>query len=345
MDVSVHSHLTQVLPIEDISQVGHARRTAQKLAEQAGFDEADCGRVALVTTELASNLLKHAQSGELHVRVLPGDVSGDASAAVPGVEIIAIDRGKGFDVQNCMADGFSSRGTQGIGLGSILRQAQVFDVHSDARGSALLARFFPRKSVVKDLRLGITQQSLHDDPACGDVWEVAVKGQQVAIMMIDGLGHGPEAEEAGMAGARAFMRNPFADPGVLLEDLHFDMRGSRGGAAALALFDGASGKLRFIGIGNIGATLIGDDKTRGIPSHPGIVGLQYRKIPPIDYADCTGQLLIMFSDGLQSRWNLRDYPGLMYRHPAIIAAVLHRDYCRGRDDVTVLVMALETLDD
>ncbi|MEN5029239.1 ATP-binding protein [Pseudomonas sp. Ps21-P2] len=343
--MSVHSHLTQVLPIEDISQVGHARRTAQKLAEQAGFDEADCGRVALVTTELASNILKHAQSGELHVRVLPGDVSGDAASAVPGVEIIAIDRGKGFDVQNCMADGFSSRGTQGIGLGSILRQAQVFDVHSDARGSALLARFFPRKSVVKDLRLGITQQSLHDDPACGDVWEVAVKGQQVAIMMIDGLGHGPEAEEAGMAGARAFIRNPFADPGVLLEDLHFDMRGSRGGAAALALFDGASGKLRFIGIGNIGATLIGDDKTRGIPSHPGIVGLQYRKIPPIDYADCTGQLLIMFSDGLQSRWNLRDYPGLMYRHPAIIAAVLHRDYCRGRDDVTVLVMALETLDD
>jgi anti-sigma regulatory factor (Ser/Thr protein kinase) len=345
MDVSLHSHLTEVLPIEDISQVGHARRTAQKLAEQAGFDEADCGRVALVTTELASNILKHAQSGELHVRVLPGDVSGDASAAVPGVEIIAIDRGKGFDVQNCMADGFSSRGTQGIGLGSILRQAQVFDVHSDARGSALLARFFPRKSVVKDLRMGITQQSLHDAPACGDVWEVAVKGQQVAIMMIDGLGHGPEAEEAGMAGARAFMRNPFADPGVLLEDLHFDMRGSRGGAAALALFDSASGKLRFIGIGNIGATLIGDDKTRGIPSHPGIVGLQYRKIPPIDYADCTGQLLIMFSDGLQSRWNLRDYPGLMYRHPAIIAAVLHRDYCRGRDDVTVLVMALETLDD
>jgi anti-sigma regulatory factor (Ser/Thr protein kinase) len=341
MDLNLHSRLTQVLSVEDVSQVGHARRTAQKVAEDAGFDEADCGRVALVVTELASNIIKHAQNGELHVRALSGDSSGVAA----GVEIIAVDRGKGFDVQHCMADGFSTRGTQGIGLGSVLRQAQVFDVHSDPRGSVLLARFYPRKAVVKDLRMGITQHSLHDDPACGDVWEVAVKGQQVSIMMIDGLGHGPEAEEAGMAGARAFIRQPFADPGVLLEDLHFDMRGSRGGAAALAQFDGASGKLRFIGIGNIGATLIGDDKNRGIPSHPGIVGLQYRKIAPIDYADCTGQLLIMFSDGLQSRWNLRDYPGLMYRHPAIIAAVLHRDYCRGRDDVTVLVMALETLDD
>jgi anti-sigma regulatory factor (Ser/Thr protein kinase) len=341
MDVNLHSHLTQVLPIEDTSQVGHARRTAQRLAEQAGFDEADCGRVALVVTELASNILKHAQSGEVHLRALPGGVSG----AAPGVEIIAIDRGKGFDVQHCMADGFSTRGTQGIGLGSILRQAQVFDVHSDPRGSALLARFYARKALVNDLRMGITQRSLHDDPACGDVWEVAVKGQQVSMLMIDGLGHGPEAEAAGMAGARAFVRNPFADPGLLLEDLHSDMRGSRGGAVALARFDAASGRLRFIGIGNIGATLIGDDKTRGIPSHPGIVGLQYRKIAAVDYPDCTGQLLIMFSDGLQSRWNLRDYPGLMYRHPALIAAVLHRDYCRGRDDVTVMAMALETLDD
>jgi len=51
--------------------------------------------------------------------------------------------------------------------------------------------------------------------------------------------------------------------------------------------------------------------------------------------------LIMYSDGLQSRWNLQDYPGLVHRHPAVIASVLHRDFCRGRDDVTVLVVALE----
>jgi hypothetical protein len=49
----------------------------------------------------------------------------------------------------------------------------------------------------------------------------------------------------------------------------------------------------------------------------------------------------MYSDGLQSRWNLADYPGLVHCHPAVIAAVLHRDFCRGRDDVTVLVIALE----
>lgn len=337
MDLNLHSSLTQVLPIEDSSQVGHARRTAQKLAEQSGFDATDSGRVALVVTELASNILKHASHGEMHLRLLAG--------AAPGVEIIAIDRGQGFDLQDCLTDGFSTRGTQGIGLGSILRQAQVFDVHTDHRGTVLLTRFYPRLAGVRDLRVGITQHSLHDDPACGDVWELAISGQRVSVLMIDGLGHGPEAEDAAMAGARAFNREPFADPAPLLEEIHHEMRGTRGGALAIAQFDSATEKLRFIGIGNIGATLIAEDKTRGLASHPGIVGLQYRKVPAVDYPQCAGQLLIMYSDGLQSRWNLRDYPGLMYRHPAIIAAVLHRDYCRGRDDVTVLVMALETLDD
>jgi anti-sigma regulatory factor (Ser/Thr protein kinase) len=337
MDLRLHSGLTHVLPVEDSSQVGYARRTAQKMAEQLGFDATDSGRVALVVTEVASNILKHASNGELHLRVLTG--------AVPGLEVIAIDRGQGFDVHDCMIDGFSTRGTQGIGLGSMLRQAQVFDAHSDDRGSVLLMRFYPRTAVVKDLRLGVSQHSLHNDPACGDAWGLAIKGQQISVLMIDGLGHGPEAEDAAKAGAAAFHREPFADSSLLLEEIHHDMRGTRGGAVALARFEGARDGLSFIGIGNIGATLIAQDKTRGLPSHPGIVGLQYRKIQAVDYAQCTGQLLIMYSDGLQSRWNLRDYPGLMYRHPAIIAAVLHRDYCRGRDDVTVLVLALETLDD
>ena len=63
------------------------------------------------------------------------------------------------------------------------------------------------------------------------------------------------------------------------------------------------------------------------------------------YEDVAGQLLILFSGGLQSRWNLDDYPGLRHRHPALIAAVLHRDFRRGRDDVTVLAIALEGIRD
>jgi len=332
--MNISSSMTLVLAIEDSSQVGHARRTAQQLAEKNGFDPVDAGRVALVATELASNILKHAGRGELHLRELP-------RASGAGIEMLAIDRANGFDLQACLADGFSTGGTQGIGLGAVSRQTEVFDVYADSRGAVLLTRLYPRQDKAADLRIGISQHSLHDDPACGDIWHLAFDGPRISVLVIDGLGHGEDAERAARAGEQAFALAPFAAPVLALEDIHQAMTGTRGGALAIAQIDTAGDTLTFIGIGNIGATLIAADKSRGLASHPGIVGGQYRKAQPFDYAQVNGQLLIMYSDGLQSRWNLQDYPGLVHRHPAVIAAVLHRDFCRGRDDVTVLVIALE----
>ena len=332
--MNINGSLTQVLLIEDTSQIGYARRTAQRLAEQHGFSESDAGRVALVVTELASNLLKHAGRGELHLRVLPRQ--GDA-----GIELLAVDRAKGFDLEACLTDGFSTGGTQGIGLGAVSRQADVFDVYADHRGAVLLARFYPRNNRQPDLLYGVSQHSLHNDPACGDVWHLAYHGADISALIVDGLGHGEDAELAGRAGEQAFARAPFSAPTMLMEDLHRDMIGTRGGAVAFAQFHGDRANLSFTGVGNIGASLLTADKSRGLASHPGIVGVQYRKAQPFDYAHVNGHLLIMYSDGLQSRWNLQDYPGLVHRHPAVIAAILHRDFCRGRDDVTVLVVALE----
>jgi anti-sigma regulatory factor (Ser/Thr protein kinase) len=337
MDMNLSGTLTQVLPIEDVSQVGHARRTAQQLAEREGFDPTDAGRVALAVTELASNLLKHAGRGELHLRLMP-------SGAVRGVEVIAVDRGPGFDQQRCMPDGFSTGGTQGIGLGAISRQADIFDLYTDARGSVILARFYPRGSKARDVKFGASQHSLLNDPSCGDVWSLVVRDGQVSALVIDGLGHGVDAEQAARAGEAAFALTPFETSTVVLDEMHHAMKGTRGGAVAIAQFDSHRDNLRFVGIGNIGATVIGDARSHGLASHAGIVGLQYRKAQVFEHPNATGRLLVMYSDGLQSRWNLRDYPGLAYRHPGIIAALLHRDFCRGRDDVTVLVIALEAID-
>lgn len=330
--MNIGGTLTLVLPIEDSSQIGHARRTAQKLAEKHGFDATDAGRVALVATELASNILKHAARGELHLRTVPRPTGA-------GIEILAVDRAGGFDLQACLTDGFSTGGTQGIGLGAVSRQTEVFDVYADSRGAVLLARLYPRSDKAPDRRIGVSQHSLHNDPACGDVWHLAFDGPHISVLVIDGLGHGEDAERAARAGEKAFALAPFASPMLLLEDMHHAMIGTRGGALAFAQYDGDA--LKYVGIGNIGGCLIAPDKSRGLASHPGIVGGQYRKAQPFDYAHVNGHLLIMYSDGLQSRWNLQDYPGLVHRHPAVIAAVLHRDFCRGRDDVTVVVVALE----
>ena len=338
MDLSFDGSPTQVLAIEDDSQVGHARRTAQQLVQLHRFNDTDAGRVALVVTELASNLLKHAGSGELHLRMLP-------RPGATGFEVPAVDRASGFDRDACMIDGFSTGGTQGIGLGAVARQSDVFDMHTDERGTVLLARIFRSNDRDADIPYGISQHSLYNDPRCGDSWFLAFADHRISAMVVDGLGHGVEAEHAALHGREAFALQPFMAPERLMEEMHEAMRGTRGGAVAFAQFDDAHDQIRFTGIGNINASLVNPEKARGLTSHAGIVGAQYRKVQTFDYAGVRGNLLILHSDGLQSRWNLRDYPGLLQRHPAVIATVLHRDFNRGRDDVTVLVVALETVDD
>lgn len=332
MELNIGGSLTDVIVIEEESQIGQARRCAKQLAEMAGFDQNDAGRAALVATELASNIRKHAGGGELHCRVL----------ALPGgncVELVAIDRGPGFDLYRCLRDGFSTSGTQGEGLGSISRQSQLLDVFADERGAVVLARLCP--AGVKDVRFGINQHALKGETACGDTWQFSVSGTKLSALVIDGLGHGEEAEAAARAGREIFAARPFDSPDALMAALHRGMTGTRGGAAAIAQYDRDSGNLQFSGIGNIGARLLSPVNSRGLVSYPGIVGGQFRKMNTFVYPEASGQLLLMYSDGLQSRWDINDYPGLLLQHPATITAVLHRDFCRGRDDVTIMAIDLE----
>ena len=72
MELNLPGTLTEVIAIEDASQVGQVRRRALQIAAAIGFDATDAGRAALVVTELASNILKHARLGEMHLRVVPG---------------------------------------------------------------------------------------------------------------------------------------------------------------------------------------------------------------------------------------------------------------------------------
>jgi len=72
-------------------------------------------------------------------------------------------------------------------------------------------------------------------------------------------------------------------------------------------------------------------------SHNGTLGHGARQIRGYQFPWPAGALFVMHSDGLLSHWQLSDYPGLIQRHPALIAAVLYRDFSRGRDDVTVVV--------
>jgi hypothetical protein len=156
------------------------------------------------------------------------------------------------------------------------------------------------------------------------------------LFVVDGLGHGTFAAEAASVAISAFAANPFAEPQDLMVRAHGLMSKTRGGAAACARVIGD--KVTYSGVGNISGALVSAGKSQGMVSHNGTLGLHHRRNSQFEYQRDPGTLLIMHSDGVSARWELKSREYLLARHPAIIAAAIYRDHGRGRDDATVVVV-------
>ena len=318
------------IPVDDPSGRGEVRRAAVALAAALDFSEADRGRVALVATEAAGNLHKHATGGEVVLRSLSAAEGG-------GLELLAVDRGPGMaDVGKCLRDGFSTAGSPGHGLGAMGRLADRFDLHSaPGVGTAVLVRVCPGGR--PGLPVGTVCLPVAGEDECGDAWAATPDAGRLAVLVADGLGHGPAAAAAARAAVECFRAAPRTDPAAVLHRLHEALRPTRGAAAAVAVVDPFAGTLRYAGVGNISGVVIGPDGRRhGLVSHSGTLGREVRKVQAFDHPWPAGGLLVMHSDGLGSQWDLGRYPGLAARDPALVAGVLYRDARRGRDDCTVL---------
>jgi len=321
--------------VADASHIGEVRRHALALAVDCGLDETARSRVAIVATELATNIVRHAVNGSLLMQTI----------GAAGVEMIAFDHGPGMaSVDQCLADGFSTTGTSGNGLGAIRRLSDEFDIWSAPSGTAVFSRVVGRAERKVAGIAGICIP-VRGETACGDAWAVRRQDSSTLVLVVDGLGHGPEAAKAAQAAVSVFRDSAMLDTRELVQQIHSSMQGTRGGAVALARIDSGTDEFGYCAVGNIAGRVQSADNCRGLLSNNGIVGGQFRRIEEIRYGWKSPARLILHSDGLQTRWALDSYPGLIQRHPAIVAAVLYRDFCRGHDDATVVVLDLPAAND
>ncbi len=324
----------QVFAITHASDIAAARRAGQRLADELGFSETRAGQLALIVTEAGTNILKHAGEGEIHI--------GPAqSAAGVGVDVLALDSGPGIiDVDACLVDGMSTAGTAGTGLGALRRLSDEFDVYTGpGSGAAFFLRLW-RDVPPPDpcgVEIGALWMPMAGEDECGDGWAVRCDARGATLLAADGLGHGPEAARAAAAAIGALARHKAGQAGELMHETHDALRPTRGAALATARIDFDAGELRFAGVGNISGVVI-DEGRRALVSHNGIVGHNMRKVQEFSLPFGPGALCIMHSDGVQTQWDLNNYPGLAGRSAVLIAAVLMRDFIRRRDDAMVLVV-------
>ncbi|MFG2205858.1 SpoIIE family protein phosphatase [Streptomyces sp. NPDC048638] len=321
--------ITALVPIDHYSAVQLAADTAKSAAKRCPLPGSMPDQAAVVASELASNLANHAVQGALYIHQL---------ALGTGIEIVAVDRGPGIrDVQECLADGYTTNGTLGAGLGAVMRIATAFTIRSQ-----------PGHGTVAGARLAVPQQSEVDgigavcvaadrEQDCGDgVAAVEHEGMRTAVV-VDGLGHGQLASEAARTALRAFHRAPDAPVPDILTTMHRALRHTRGAAVGVLRLD--AGSAQYSGIGNIRAlTLDRHDVGHRLTGQPGVVGLNMTAprihrfpLPP----DAT---VVLHSDGVDHRWARTPTPFLHRLPPPLLAAAVLHDHRLVRDDATVLAV-------
>ncbi len=322
---------TEHVPITDVSSVGEARRRGLLLADRVGFDSVRSGDFGLLITEVSRNVLLHGGGGQM---ILLGTKNGNGSMA----RVLALDNGPGIaDITKAMDDGYSTAGTMGGGMGAMKRIATALEVFTSRLGTIVLLELGspPKKGGVQVAGMAIPYPG---ERLCGDGWAYHQTQERTVILLVDGLGHGVSAAEAAEEAIAIFGKRVERSPSEILSFVHEGLRKTRGAVAAVAEILPRQKTLNYAGVGNIYASVLSKQTSRSLVSHSGTLGLATAKIQEfkMDWPD--DAILIMHSDGLQTRWDLSSYSGLMARHPAVIGAALLRDFRRQRDDASVVVV-------
>jgi len=326
--------------IEDRSLVAFIKREIHNLALQCGFSAHRAGETDIIISELASNLIKFAGSGELLYRAV--EHQGKSR-----IELYCLDNGIGFDnVAKIMHDGYSSSNTLGQGLGAIKRLSNTFHMYS-MRGWGTVQYIEICESSdyeVPDPQLlphSVIVTNCPGEKVCGDGYHVKYIPGGFQVFVGDGLGHGPNAFEAVQSALNVFKGSIEKDPVVLIREMHERVKKSRGLVATIVSVDYASESWTICGVGNISTRIYMGMDNKTYTPYNGIIGHNIpRTLNATVVPYSLHQILVMHSDGLRTRWSLNDLTSIIKQDPGLIAAALYKDNLRGNDDATILVAKL-----
>ena len=324
--------------IEERSYVAFVKREIHEKVAQENFKESRIGEIDILVSEMTSNLIKHANGGELLYRLY-----WENERCV--FEVFCLDKGAGMNnVAQMVRDGVSTTNTLGQGLGAIQRLSDVSRIYSIpgwgtivyAKVLSVAPELFQREKIVfESTAIEVCKPG---EMVCGDGHAIRETPEETHIFFGDGLGHGLYAQEAVQTAIRSFYQSPPGQPADMLRYIHNDVKKTRGLVATVARLQHKEKKWQGCGIGNIHSRLFEGLSFKSFMSYNGIIGLNLPNTLNNHQAEAVNnQFLMMASDGLGTRWDLNKYPAIFKYSPPVVAAALYKDFCRGHDDASVLV--------
>ena len=326
--------------VEERSYVSYIKREIHNQVQRCKFSQIQAGKIDIIVSEMASNIIKHAGSGELLFRVDEFD------ELCSTFEIISIDNGPGIaDTARMMRDGVSTTHTLGQGLGSINRLSDMAQLYSmPGWGTihyAMVKKDSGKKtSAVKKAGLEIRALCVNKprETVCGDGYSIRHSDSETFIFFGDGLGHGEFAKDAVDRAGEFFLQSRDNEPVDIIRNMHEKIRRTRGLVGTVARCDLKSNQWTICGVGNIFTRVYSGIESKNIMPYNGTIGLNLPSTMNSYVLNCeNNQHLIMCSDGIQTRWDLNKYPAVLKYDSMILASAIYKDFSRRNDDASVLI--------
>jgi len=111
-------------PISSDFDIVKARQRGRELAATLGFPPTDLALIATAISELARNIVRYADRGEIILSLVE-------KGEKRGIAVVARDDGPGIpNIELALQDGFSTSGSLGLGLPGCRRLMDEFDIKS-----------------------------------------------------------------------------------------------------------------------------------------------------------------------------------------------------------------------
>ncbi len=329
-----------IIPIQLDIDVFKAKRSGREMARGMDFNAHDCTAIEIAVSELATNILRHADHGVIRIETIKN-----------GLEITSEDNGPGIvDPEQAIQSKTISRTGLGIGLAGVKRlMDQLEFVSEKGQGARIVARKWKVRPAhlskkYQDYKVpqhGLLEYGVVSTPYLGstfngDSFVIREFNQQTLIAVIDGLGHGEAAYDPSQMAAGYVQDNYEASLTSIIKGCHSILHQTRGVVMGLIKIDLNQDKLSFAGVGNISIKVQGHPQPRLI-SDTGIVGHNIRCIHENQIPYHKGDAIFIYSDGISDRFTPHDFK-IEGRGIQELAELVVREYGKDNDDTTIIVV-------
>lgn len=321
--------------LRDRSYFSLTKKEIRKYALESGMSDLKLANMEIVVAEMMSNLEKYGKGGELLCKKY-------VNQGVAYFEILCLDNGQGIiDPEKMLIDGNSSTNSLGIGLGTIKRLSDFFEIYTkEDWGTILLSRIMIKKTNETTPSIRVTPMviAMPGQDVSGDGVDFKFERNRFFMLVADGLGHGPLANQAVNEAFRAFRNCDKDMPQDIIRHIHEAIRKTRGIVASVIVYNLETKKWLVSGVGNIATKFSNVIRSKSIICYNGIIGhflpntINSQELSGIEYPFVT-----CCSDGIKSRWDMDKFSNLKRYDPSIQAAAIYKSFGRQTDDMTVAI--------